>query len=57
MKGIEAKIEVSCLPAKRDLARIKVIAQVRMQFKQLPHALAVKTSTKNLGLKTGEVTD
>ena len=57
MKGIEAKIEVSCLPAKRDLARIRVIAQARMQLKQLPHALAVNTSTRNSGLTTGEVTD
>ena len=57
MKGTEAKIEVSCLPVKRDLARIRVIAQARMQFKQLPHALVVNTSTRNSGLTTGEVTD
>ena len=57
MKGIEAKMEVSCLPAKRDLARIRVIAQARMQFKQLPYALAVNTSTRNSGLTTGEVKD
>ena len=57
MKGIEAKIEVSCLPSKRDLARIGVIAEARMQFKQQPHALAMNTSTKNSGLTTGEVTD
>ena len=57
MKGIKAKIEVSFLPAKRDLAGIRVIAQARMQFKQLPHALAVNTSSRNSGLTTGEVTD
>ena len=57
MKGIEAKMEVSCLLAKRDLARIRVIVQARMQFKQLPHALAVNTSTRNSSLTTGEVMD
>jgi hypothetical protein len=57
MKAIEVKMEVSCLPTKRDLARIRLIAHARMQFKQLPHALAVNTSTRNPGLTTREMTD
>jgi hypothetical protein len=42
---------------KPDLARIRVIAQARMQFKQLSHVLAVNTSTRNSGLTNEEMTD
>ena len=56
-EGHRGKDRSFILTCKEDLARIRVIAQARIQFKQLPHALVVNTSTRNLGLTTGEVMD
>lgn len=57
MKDVEAEMAVSHLPTKRDLARIGLTANPRMQFKQLPHAFAVNAATRNPGLTTREMTD
>lgn len=48
---------ICSLPTERDLATIRFTAHPGVQFKKLPHALAVNTSAGDSGLAAGEMAD